>query len=387
MADFHTGDGSQGLSALLRGPSHGTIDFMGFARGAALADEMNWRDRLRSQDEIRLQRSMDDEQHERQARTYMASLLTNMQTAASAGVDPTDFFIQQREQMLADPNFQAMPAEVQHLVINRLGNSAALQLQALKNAGDVQGIQRLSDAFGLTSPVNAPAMAGHVGDYGAQINAINAMYGSDIQLSPDGSTVSMAGLSMPAHEAIAVLNQTGNSVPALQQALHEWATASELRGRHLQARERMGFDEFGFPLSTPQSEPTPSEIAQLFLPPGAGRAQAAAGVGQTAPLTATPAQPGQADWRDLARQYGYTPPAQPSLGPVGAPTPALPVQQTVTPTPPVGVPQRWGGAEVQRPSLLRNLGSWFMNLDNSEGQALLSPHPGVQTHQRMLQGQ
>lgn len=250
MVTFNSGTGSQGFQALMQRPQAGTLDFTSFARGAAIADDMNWRDRIRSLDEDRLRRTQEDELHDRQARTYMASLLTNMQTAASAGVDPTDFFIQQREQILADPAYQNMPAEVQHQVINRLGNSVALQMQSLMNAGDTQGISRLADAYGLTTPVNQPMLAGSAGDYAGQIDAINQMYGSDIQLSPDGSTVAMNGMTMPANAAIATLNAAGNRPEALQGAMYQWTTSQDYRARLTDALNRSGLDEFQLPLNT-----------------------------------------------------------------------------------------------------------------------------------------
>lgn len=255
MAEFSpaTGYGSPGLQALLQRPNHGTLDFLGFARGAAIADEMNWRDKVRSLDEDRLRRAQLDEMQERQARTYMASLLTNMQTAASAGVDPTDYFIQQREQMLADPAFQNMPAEVQHMVINRLGNSVALQMQALRNADDLQGIRRLADAYGLSTPVNEARLAGASGDFARQIEAVNRMYGSDIQLSPDGTTVSFNGMEVPAPFAVSALNAGNNRPEALLDAMTSWSMNSETQARYRQAMARSGLDEFGLPLGGVQN--------------------------------------------------------------------------------------------------------------------------------------
>lgn len=269
---YHTGSGSTGLTTLLQRPSHGTLDFMGFARGAAIADEMNWRDQLREQDQIRLARSVQDEDDERRARTYMASMLTNMQVAADAGVDPTDYFIQQREQMMADPAFQNMNAETQHLIMNRMGNSVALQLQSLSKAGDLQGARRLSDAFGLTTPVDDSMLAGASGNYAQQIAAINQKYGSDIQLSPDGQTVSMNGMSMPAHGAIALLNQYGNRPESLQQAMYLWSTNAEARAEMEASFNRAGIDRWGNPTGAQRTEvgaqpQTQGNIADLFLPP------------------------------------------------------------------------------------------------------------------------
>lgn len=255
MAEFSpaTGYGDRGLQALLQRPSHGTLDFLGFARGAAIADEMNWRDKVRSLDEDRLRRAQTDEVQERQARTYMATLLTNMQTAASAGVDPTDFFIQQREQMMADPSFQNMPAEVQHMVINRLGNSVALQMQALRNAGDLQGISRLANAYGLTTPVNDARLAGASGDFARQIEAVNNLYGSNIQLSPDGTTVSFNGLEVPAPFAISALNASNNRPEALLDAMMSWSMNTDTQDKYRQAMARSGMDEFGLPLGGVQN--------------------------------------------------------------------------------------------------------------------------------------
>lgn len=370
---YQTGAGEQGLSALMQRPSHGTIDFMGFARGAAMADEMNWRDRVRQQDRDRLDRSREDETHERQARTYMASMLTNMQTAASAGVDPTDYFIQQREQMMADPNFQAMPAEVQHLVINRMGNSVALQMQALKNSGDMQGMARLSEAFGLTNPDNPAALAAASGDYAQQIQAVNQMYGSNIQLSPDGTTVDWNGMQMPAHEAIAALNQAGNRPEGLQMAMLGWSNQQDFLGRRLDSLGRMGFDEFGNQLATPQS---PQDIANLYLPPQGGQSGWSPGLGTAVqPNPQATAQPqALGGWAELLPQgvgAAAAAPLQSAMPGLPGGIPVAPGQSVEMPglpggipqaqPQPVGLPQPQAGVRAPRPSMLGNLGRWIQN--------------------------
>lgn len=291
MAAYRTGGGSAGLTALLQRPNHGGIDFMGFARGAAIADEMNWRDQLRQRDEIDLMREAKQSDDEYAARTYMASMLTNMQVAADTGVDPTDYFIQQREQMMADPAFQNMNAETQHLIMNRMGNSVALQLQALAKAGDLQGARRLSDAFGLTTPVDDSMLAGSSGNYAQQVEAINQKYGSDIQISPDGQTVSMNGMTMPAHGAVAILNQFGNRPESLQQAMYLWNTNADVRAEMEASFSRAGIDRWGNPLSGQRPGAAPAvqpqgNIADLFLPPNLRGQQGQAGADPSLPPSA-----------------------------------------------------------------------------------------------------
>lgn len=305
---YQTGNGSAGLTALLRPPSHGTVDFLGFARGAAIGDELNWRDQLREQDQIRLRRSVQDEDDERRARTYMASMLTNMQTAASAGVDPTDYFIQQREQMMADPAFQSMNAETQHMVINRMGQSVALQLQALKNAGDMRGARRLADSFGLTYPTNDAMLAGAAGNYAQQIDAINQMYGSDIQLSPDGQTVSMNGMSMPAHAAISVLNSLGNRPESLQNAMFEWNMKADQMNQWDQALAQAGLNRWGMRVDG-QQPGAPVVPGMLGAQPAVPGAQPAAPGAQPAVPGAQPAMadPTRAVSAGVQRAIQYAP--------------------------------------------------------------------------------
>lgn len=310
---YATGAGDAAFRQLMTPANNGSVDFMAFARGAAMADELNWRDHLRQLDYDRLGRTRQDETDERQARTYMASLLTNMQTAASAGVDPTDFYIQQREQMLGDPAFQSMSPEVQNMVINRLGHSLALHAQSLKNAGNATDLKRVLEAYGLVSPVTGAAAAGMAGDYARQIDAVNQQFGSNIQLSPDGQTVSFNGMSMPAHAAIAELNRAGNRPDALQAVMYQYQTNSEYRDRLNAAYSRQGLDEFGFPIGGAQYGGMPVGTG---VPANTGGLPA--GTGAPAELTPVPGDTkvaldmarlqqllGSQTWADLVEGKGF----------------------------------------------------------------------------------
>lgn len=185
------------------------IDFMAIARGRRLGENHNWEDRQRQFADIRnqferqeLEQKMQNMAFNRQAQAYTAPVINNWQRAADAGVSAPDFFIQQREQIMADPAFQSMTPEVQQRVWKALGSSVVAQLQDLQRQGLVADATRLASAYGfgdVTTPLDRAAMSGNP----QQItDALRTMYGADLTVNPDGNTVNILGTDVPLDVAL-----------------------------------------------------------------------------------------------------------------------------------------------------------------------------------------
>lgn len=180
-----------------------SLDPMAFIRGQEAARNANWQDYSRSQQSYKMALDreqwidqMDDLRFNREAQSYTAPLITNLQRAADAGVNSSDYLIQQREQVMADPAFQSMAPEVQMRVLDSLGNAARLRIQDLQRTGQFDDVARLTAAYNIVDPVMDIDRAGQAGG----IEAILATRG--LTADADGM-VDIGGTRVPA--AIAAL--------------------------------------------------------------------------------------------------------------------------------------------------------------------------------------
>lgn len=140
--------GQQGITSLMNRPNVG-LDFLAFARGQQMANDMSWQNRQR---DIAAQQLFDWEENRnlnKAVQQYLAPLTNNMSRAVSAGEDPTNYFIRQRQQILDDPTFNQMDARAQNMVLSRFAEPAKLKIQQLIKSNRLADAKRLSDAFGF----------------------------------------------------------------------------------------------------------------------------------------------------------------------------------------------------------------------------------------------
>lgn len=299
------------------------IDFMAIAKGRQLARNENWQDRVRAQQEEKyaIQRELWQDQIaeraiNRESQAYVAPLISNMQMAASAGVTPVDFLIQQREQVMADPNFQNASPEVQQRILNTLGQTVRAQLQDLQRTGDFGSVQRLAQAYGLISPTTDIDVARAQGDPETILNATNAQFGSNFTLNPDGRTVTVAGVNVPVEQVAYAITQAGGQGAAALPVV-----TGTLQQQQQQALLDAQLAAYGFATGVPTGAAPPSlsnpsgivpnqqtpvsPVRQAFggapipTPPLAGAAQ------PTTPQTPNPTSPqylGGNDWQDVVRR-------------------------------------------------------------------------------------
>lgn len=228
------------------------IDFNALTRGRRLAHQDNLADakERRIADAYEFQREealrkREEQGWNRMAQAYTAPILTNWQNAADTGMSPADFFINQRESVLADQGFQGLTPEVQQRVLQSLGQSVALQLQDAQRSGNLTDAARLAQAYGLNpdtvaSPVD---LARQSGDLAQQIQAVNQLYGANLVLDDDG-TVNIGGVKVPAVQALAEImrgRSTTAAFPAAIQQLNYQQQLAQQQSRDAQMYAAAGF--------------------------------------------------------------------------------------------------------------------------------------------------
>ena len=173
------------------------IDFTGLIRGQQMADNANWANirRIQDQDSYAIQREEQlakqlQQRQGREASTYLSTILPNLQRYADQGLNPVDALINQRAAIQNDQAFQGMSPEVQTQILNGLGQTASLHMQALKNSGDYTNLQKLVSTFGGTNPINPLGAAVASSDPTSIFNAVKAR-GAAIELI-DGNVVDTA---------------------------------------------------------------------------------------------------------------------------------------------------------------------------------------------------
>ena len=247
------------------------IDFMAYARGQRTAlDNMLQEERLLRERSER-EREWEKQLLDRQAAGYLSTSTTNQQLAADAGISPIDYMIQQREQTLADPNFQQMPPALQQAIVEQMRGQAVLMAQNAYNQGSMADANRLVSAYGnlpLASQFQAAGLSGNVAQI---VQAMNEQFGTNAVLSEDGQSVTANGTTMPAVEFARQAWASGSGSGGLT-ALAAWQEAQRLE----RARQ--------------------AEIAQALRLAGIDPASVGLGAAGVAPAApgAAPAAPGAA---------------------------------------------------------------------------------------------
>lgn len=195
------------------------IDFTSIIKGQRAARQDNDRDLAtrRAEEKFAFERDqrmigLETQQWDRQAASYAAPLLSNMQQAADAGQDDVTFLINQRKVVQEDPAFQAFPPEVQQRVLKQLGEAAQITAQQRLNAGDPAAARELYKAFGWQGQIPTISVAGQSGDIKAIIQSVDPN-GTMLVPNPDG-TYSYNGVAIPADRLAAAL-QAGGGAAAL----------------------------------------------------------------------------------------------------------------------------------------------------------------------------
>lgn len=248
------------------------IDFMAYARGQRTAlDNMLQEERLLRERSER-EREWEKQLLDRQAAGYLSTSTTNQQLAADAGIAPIDYMIQQREQTLADPNFQQMPPALQQAIVEQMRGQAVLMAQNAYNQGNMADANRLVSAYGNLPLASQFQTAGLSGNVAQIVQAMNEQFGTNAVLSEDGQSVTVNGTTMPAAEYARQAWASGSGSGGLT-ALAAWQEAQRVeqarQAEIAQARMDAGLP----PIATPG--------AAGAAPAAPGAAPAAPGVPET----------------------------------------------------------------------------------------------------------
>ena len=249
------------------------IDFMAYARGQRTAlDNMLQEERLLRERSER-EREWEKQLLDRQAASYLSTSTTNQQLAADAGVSPIDYMIQQREQTLADPNFQRMPPALQQAIMEQMRGQAVLMAQNAYNQGNMADANRLVSAYGNLPLASQFQTAGLSGNVAQIVQAMNEQFGTNAVLSEDGQSVTVNGTTMPAAEFARQAWASGSGSGGLT-ALAAWQEAQRLE----QARQ----EEYAQALRLAGIDPASVGLGAAGAAPAApGAAPAAPGVPET----------------------------------------------------------------------------------------------------------
>ena len=209
------------------------IDFTGLIRGSQMADNANWANirRIQDQDTYAIQReeALAKQLQQRQGREashYLSTILPNLQRYADQGLNPADALINQRAAIQNDASFQSMSPEVQTQILNGLGQTAALHMQGLAKSGDYTTLQKLVSAFGVSNPINPLGAAVASGDPMAVLKELNVRTNDAYAMSPDGKSAiyKATGQAIPLETLVAnVAAGLGNenSAAGVYGALHQ----------------------------------------------------------------------------------------------------------------------------------------------------------------------
>lgn len=218
----------------------GMIDFTAISRGRRSRELEQQADELYNFNADQRQRELEQRQWDRQAADYLAPLIGNRQAAVDAGVSPVDFYLQQREQMLADSGYQALDPQAQTRALNQLQQSALVTAQQAQQRGDLTAANRLMEAFGVYPTNSAVDLAAQGGDAAELVQAIQQQYGSDLGFDPATNTVMIGGQRRPVLEALPNIYRSRSvlgAYPAAGQALQtqlQLQQALELAGQQRQ---------------------------------------------------------------------------------------------------------------------------------------------------------
>ena len=271
------------------------IDFMAINRGREAALSDNYKDirRIQEQDQYAIKREDDlynlgQRRANRDATSYLSTLQTNLQRLADAGRDPVDALIAQNAAIMADPTFQAKPPETQSAILNGLRQNAAVQAELLAKAGNYEGINKLTSAFGTTSPINPLGVAIATGNPLLVVEAINAKAPGTATISPDGQfVIDATGAQVPINQYVAYVSAAQSAAAGPSAA---YAAQQQQRTTAAADAQKQQQDTYNAQLLLQTGRFTPEQVAAIY--PNATLPVAAA-PGSELSGAATPATPDQ----------------------------------------------------------------------------------------------
>jgi len=94
-------------------------------------------------------REMDERIERENAEIYLSSLEANRAYAASMGETAEQFWINQRDSILSDPNFMRLSPRTRGRILAKVREGATQDMMSYAAQGDMAAAQRMAQAFGL----------------------------------------------------------------------------------------------------------------------------------------------------------------------------------------------------------------------------------------------
>jgi hypothetical protein len=250
------------------------IDFMAITEGRQKALADNWQDKVRFEQEkvnafndrgrqiegVKREEGFTDYLGQQEAAAYLAPLLGNRQLAADRGLSDVDWAIQQRKEILADPNFQSKSPAVQQHILDKLSQSATLIAQQRLSMGGAENVslaQKLLGVYGASGGPNNLATAIASGDPKQILDAAH--------LVPDanGKVEIYPGHKVDALEAVGGIIQAGNKGGSIAASLD----ASRLAAAKTE-QQKAELAQYNQLKNTALAQGHPEVIPLLQLPTG-----------------------------------------------------------------------------------------------------------------------
>lgn len=330
------------------------LDFMAIARGRRAAEVQNQQDEdwafQREQRDLKRQEQM----WNRQAAAWNSTSAMNRQLAADNGVTGLDYLTQQRQQNMANPEFLALPPEVQSAVLNQQRQSALLEIQAMQQRGEVVDANKALAGWGASPANSGFELAILRGDPQGMLDAANAQFGSSLALNPD-NTVTYLGQNLPAEQvvrAIAAARSPAGVIDTGSQFEEATRQAAQQQTMAQQVAAQQQAQEYNSALSSMLARGIPRAEAEATLAPFKPATMPAAGIGVPAPagVPAVPAPSGilvndgtvgapvmpTAMQQVAAQQAALSAPQAAAVQAAGIATPGFAPPAVVAPPPAVG---------------------------------------------------
>lgn len=212
---------SIGLQGLMTPSSHIGIDFMAGARGAQMARDVNWQERLRKQEAERMgmqsdmwQDRREQRERNRESQRWAAEFSKARQQAANQGLPFTDFAERYMDMLHDDPRFLNQDPLMQQKIIGDLASVFAVESADLFKTGHRDEARRLNDLMGRAAPETDIRRAARMGDAETVMGILGQTMGVDLTPDENGMVV-IGGQKVPMTSVMAKIAETPDDASAL----------------------------------------------------------------------------------------------------------------------------------------------------------------------------
>lgn len=168
-----TAGNTYGIKALMERPKYG-LDFLSFARGQQMANDISWQNRQR---DLGAQALADWERNRkinREVQTYLSPLAGNMAAAESNGIPKHQFILDQMNAISGDEGFRSLTPEAQNKIREYMANQGKTLINDYLSTGDpaqAQAAYTLAQGLGIPTVTNWD-VARASGNLDSMVNAL-----------------------------------------------------------------------------------------------------------------------------------------------------------------------------------------------------------------------